>query len=354
MRHFPATLICLLPLCGAAPAVLAQAALSLPAQTLSQQFLSNANAAISDVNSDSAAPTFVQDSAATFVRFDAATGVLVGVDGLVTVATGSTLATSRGADGGNYFGLGTVRATWQLGSAPGIFVSTGSSWLAQAFVDRDTPSTTVSSWSSLAYSASAAQLDSFAGTSSFTGQLSTSISAFKENGAGGNGGVSAAVFNPAGELGLTGALRLSYSHLAHANASFDLTGDTDSLRLEAPAGFSVVALGDEHSTGLQLLDVACSGDCGAFLLTTAGAPVLRAGESLQGTLLFLDDSVAASATYTFSFSDDLSVGAASTRRLNTVSLSVENMLTAVPEPSALWLMGAGLLLVVRRRASTRA
>jgi hypothetical protein len=272
----------------------------------------------------------------------------------VSVAAGNTLTASRGADGGNYFGTGTVRATWQLGSAPGIFVSTNTNWLAQAFVDRDTPSTTVASWSSLAYSASAAQLDSFAGTGSFTGQLSTSIAAFKENGAGGNGGVSAAVFDPAGNRGLTGELQLSYRYLTHANASFDLTADNNSLRLEAPGGFSIGALGDEHSTGLQLLDVACSGDCSAFLLSTAGAPALLAGESLQGQLRFLDESVAASATYTFTFSDDLNVGAASTRQLNTVSLSVENMLTAVPEPSALWLMGAGLLLVARRRGGARA
>lgn len=352
MRRLPSALLCVLPLGLAAPAVLAQTALSLPAQTHAQLFLNTANSGISDVNSDGAAPSFVQDNATAFSRFNAANGVLVGVNGLMSVAAGNALVASRGADGGNYFGTGTVRATWQLGSAPGIFVSTNSSWLAQAFVDRDSPSTTVSNWSTLAYGASATQLDSFVGTGSFTGQVSTSISAFKEPGAGGNGGVSTAVFDPLGNRGLTGEVSLSYSYLTHANASFDLTGDTDSLRLEGPTGFSIVALGDEHTTGLQLLDVACSGDCSAFVLTTAGAQALQAGQTLQGNLLFLDESVAASATYTFTFSDDLNLGAASTRQLNTVSLSVENVLTAVPEPSALWLMGAGLLLVARRRLGT--
>jgi hypothetical protein len=113
------------------------------------------------------------------------------------------------------------------------------------------------------------------------------------------------------------------------------------------ADFSLLALGDaQHSSFLDLLGVRCvTGACDASILGL-GLQDLQAGQAAS----FHIDGHTGSATYALLVGDNRAVGAANTQLSQTLSLTV----TAVPEPTRLALLLAGLGLVgLRHRLGKR-
>ena len=73
--------------------------------------------------------------------FDAATGVLVGASGAMTIDAGHGLQAYRTESGGNWDSVATVRAIWRLNGS--LLTGTGSGWLARTVSNRDTLVVTV-------------------------------------------------------------------------------------------------------------------------------------------------------------------------------------------------------------------
>jgi hypothetical protein len=341
MHHNALHLACILALCAALPAT-AQTPLKQTTSRSAQTLLGPGALTITDNSSKDGGESIVQTNAVQLDTFSAATGVLVGVTGRMAVDSATTLIASRPNSGGNYTGVGWVRAEWAL--QPGITAFSGLNGLARIAVDGDNLSGATDAWNPIQYSGAAVALGGFVSQAPgglLASSITTHLVAAKVKAGGGENRVVASTSSL-----LSGAFSLEYSFLQHASAGFDAAGAT-SLQVKLPAGgadLQLLALGDaSHTTRLDLLGVQCvQGDCDAGVLGWS-LQDLAAGQGAA----FRIGAGSRSATYALLLGDDTAVGAAASHRQQTLTLTV----SAVPEPGtwALLLAGVALLGVRARR-----
>lgn len=333
-------LACLLAFCAAGSAP-AQTPLTQTTRQAAQMLLGPGGQVITDNSSRDGGEWIEQVRSVPLAAFDAAAGVLVGVQAGLVVDSATQLTVQRPGSGGNYTGVGTVRTEWAL--HPG---ATAFAVLARLEVDGDVLANQTDTWAPLSHTAAA--LDGFvadAGGRPLDTQITTRLVASKVKAGGGENRVVAATSST-----LTGDLHLQYSFLQHARPGFDATGTTELAVQVAATGAEVrlLALGDAvHTTRLDLLGVtcvagACDGDILAWRLDD-----LAVGQSAR----FAIGAAARPATYGLLLGDDTAVGAAGSRQQHTLLLSV----TAVPEPGTWALLLGGLAVVgLRSRRTARA
>jgi len=345
MQRSTLHLACILALCAAGSAA-AQTPLTQTASQTAQPLLGPAGLTITDNSSRDGGESIVQVNTVQWQRFDQASGVLMGVRGQLVVDSATQLAVERPNSGGNYVGIGTVRAEWAL--LPGVTAFSGLNGLARIEVDEDTLSSVTDLWNPVAYTVAAAALDGFVGDAAglaLDTTITTRLVASKAKAGGGENRVVASTSSA-----LTASFSLEYSLLHHASAAFDAAGAT-SLAVQVPgtgADVQLLALGDAaHTTRLDLLDVTCvAGACDADILGWS-LQDLPAGQAAS----FHIGAGARSATYALVLGDDRAVGAAASLRQRTLMLNV----SAVPEPGTWALLLAGVAVVgVRARRMARA
>jgi hypothetical protein len=162
-------------------------------------------------------------------------------------------------------------------------------------------------------------------------------------------------------LGWSGSVLAEYSYLRHAAASFSSDGLTNALNLDfgtldqgssvSPLAFELFNLADADRTGLDLDSIVGSGDI-AVLGTDLNLFSNLAQGNGQHFGAWLDTSSAGdfTAQYILTLSDS-DVGASSTRLNQQLTITLHANVAAVPEPEtyALLLAGLGLVGVMARR-----
>ncbi len=164
-------------------------------------------------------------------------------------------------------------------------------------------------------------------------------------------------------LDWSGDLQANYSYLLHSLASFDGNLASNTLTLDfgnilqnsvGSQGFSLFNLADSNRIGLDLDSVITSGDTGAFTTYLTPFSVLAQGSSQSFIANLITSSVGAFSTqYLLNFSD-ADLGAGSTRQNHQLTLNMVGNVTAVPVPGAVWLFGSamlGLMGIGRRKKS---
>jgi MYXO-CTERM domain-containing protein len=302
-----------------------------------------------------------------FAQFTADQGVLVGVSGALTIANqADTYLVSSVGDGGQ--AAASLAAHWLLGSPAALTQApAGAVFSTLLSIPSHGPGGAFSnSWAGL--SASTTAIDNFVGTGQLTSSVSvrlvdSNIASGSGNGNSNRGVAANEYIAPAADK--TGAtlaplvanLNIAYTFLQHANASFGAGSDINTLNLTlngAPggAGFSVVALGGDNTTLLDYVKVAtCTGDCGRFNLALGSFADLQAGQAASGNVTLNGAAGSFRASYTLTFDDDTSVGAAASWRSNQLTLNLASV-SAVPEPNGAAMVLAGLAALVsmsRRR-----
>ena len=157
-----------------------------------------------------------------------------------------------------------------------------------------------------------------------------------------------------------GDLQANYGYLLHAAASFDGSSVSNVLTLDfgtvtqnsvASLNFGLFNLADANRIGLDLDSVNGSGDTSAFDTgLSAFADLAQGGsQSFIANLLTANTGVF-SAQYLLTLSD-ADLGASSTRQNHQLTLNLVGNVSAVPVPGAVWLFGSALLgmLGVNRR-----
>ncbi|MCQ8127452.1 hypothetical protein [Methylomonas rivi] len=158
-----------------------------------------------------------------------------------------------------------------------------------------------------------------------------------------------------------GDLQANYSYLLHAAASFDGSSVSNVLTLDfgnvaqnsaASLNFALFNMADADRIGLDLDGVVGSGDTAAFETgLSAFADLAQGGSQAFVANLLTANTGAFSAQYLLNLSD-ADLGAGSTRQTYQLTLNLVGNVSAVPVPGAVWLFGsalAGLVGVGRRK-----
>jgi PEP-CTERM motif-containing protein len=339
------------------------AAPSARALLISESFTLGGSASVTDEKTSSGATT-VSGSAMgsdSFAQFDADAGVLMGAELAVATSTLSQTLDGKGSGGsGTRTATGAGSATVTI-SAPGASLqvaqgnligncsSNGGNCLYSVGPQATNPP--------LPSPGSSAMLDAYVGTGSAnvntTGTLSVLSGGTKNN------------VSTTYTVGWSGTGTVTYDYLLHAVAGLSsLTLDFGTVFVDdddAILAFDIFNMaGDRVGLDLDGFDAFA----GPFSSTLASFAGLGAGAS-AGFQAMMDTSAAGifSASYRLFFSD-ADVGAASSRRGQTIELTLTGtvaaasidplgpQVTAVPEPGLLALLGVGLaaLGVTRRRA----
>lgn len=294
-------------------------------------------------------------------KFDSSIGVLTGVDlqlssnrsqtingtGNKNQGPGRTASGSGSSDAAlNAVGVSTT-------FSPAITQAGGSCALAMG------PSASNCSWGQITSSSAAtntlssvnsANLNDYVGAGALNASLSLpnlSATTTLNSIAGGASGSSTTY-----SVNWSGSLQANYSYLLHALASFDGSSQTNTLTLDfgnvtqnsiASLNFGLFNLANANRTGLDLVSVVGSGDTSAFYTTLSGFTNLaQGGNQLLMANLLTADTGAFSAQYILNLSDT-HVGASSTWQTQQLTLHLVGNVSAVPEPSVLWLFSSGLL-----------
>jgi hypothetical protein len=164
-----------------------------------------------------------------------------------------------------------------------------------------------------------------------------------------------------------GSLQANYSYLLHSLASFDGSSTNNTLTLDfgtvaqntgPTLSFSLFNLADADRIGLDLDSVSGSGDTGALTTNLTAFSDLAQGSSLAFVANLLTSTTGVFNAQYFLNLSDADYGASNTRQnhqltLNLVGNVVGNV-AAVPVPGAVWLFGSALLgvLGMNRRKQT--
>ncbi|MEY2689849.1 MAG: hypothetical protein RL375_4048 [Pseudomonadota bacterium] len=301
-------------------------------------------------------------SVGTLRRFNADTGVLIGVSGQLTVANQSTTYLRTYSPEGDRL-TGSYTTTWALGSLAPV---TGT---LQSFTSpNDSTYNSQNSWSTLALNGQA--LDTFVGAAPVTSRLTSTLEINrseitdpkKANGIIQGYLVPSDNTSVANAIAGSATLDVSYRYLNHSNATFfDGVTQTDVLdaALTSGAGRQFVVAGLGASTSTTLMDFvgySCTGsaaDCASFKIDLSFSNV-AAGTQVGGSILLDPNSALGThnASFVLQFRDDDGTGSAATQRFNTLTINASgNNVAAVPEPhsAAMLLAGLGAIACMSRR-----
>lgn len=302
-------------------------------------------------------------------QFNAATGVLTGVELQLSSNRTQTLeGNGTKAQGAARTASGSGTSTAAL-TAPGIsntftpaITQTGTGCSLSAGLGNSCTWGPISSGptaTNASSSAASASLNDYVGGSTVNASLSlpslqaTSTLSFT------NGPASSSTTTYS--VDWTGTVAATYTYLLHAAPSFDTSGSQGTLTLDfgtvtqgsslSPLAFSVFNLADPNRVGLDLDSVSGSGDTST--ITTDLTPFSNLAQG-SGNLFnaFLNTATLGSFTAQYILNlSDADVGASSTRGNYQITLNLKGNVAPVPVPAALWLFGSALagLGAIRRR-----
>ncbi|MBK7352385.1 MAG: PEP-CTERM sorting domain-containing protein [Nitrosomonas sp.] len=321
--------------------------------------LTNGNRTVSDNNIlSSVSVSKSQSTTATISQFDASQGVLAGVT--VTLTPGNDLTYLR-ADGAIAArGVASVSTSWS--SSGGLNVS-GNLNSASKIGNNDSAD---NSWNALSQTINnGTNLNSWVGTGNLNSTINTTITANRTDG-GSNialaAGISSLGTNSNGSAttpsitNLSAAYSVTYNYMEHAVASFDGSTALTSLDIDfgtivlgnsANLAFDIFNLVGANGVALDLTNIAASGDTAAFATDLGLFADLAHGAHNSYNASFDPTSAATfDATYLLTLSDDDATGASASRHTYSLELHLTGTAinpTAIPEPSMIGLLGAGLL-----------
>ena len=308
-------------------------------------------------------------------QFNAATGVLTGVDLQVSSSRSQTISGSgykgngagKTASGNGSSTASVTAAGASLAFLPAIALTGGSCSLATGGTGSIScnwgPTNSATTTTNGSAAVNSANLNDYVGGGSVNASLTTpslSVTDTQSTNQGQASGSSATY-----KVTWSGNIQANYSYLLHADGSFNGSTDQNSLTLDfgnvaqnsAPStlGFSIFNLLSADRTGLDLNSFAGSGDTGRFSSGLGSFTNMAAGSGTSpfNASLLTDTLGTFSAQYIINLSDTASIGASSTRLNQTLTLNLIGNVTAVPVPSAVWLFGSallGFLGVSRRKA----
>ncbi|MCQ8116151.1 hypothetical protein [Methylomonas rosea] len=310
-------------------------------------------------------------------QFDAANGVLTGVDIQLTSNRTQTIngtGNKNNGPGRTVNGSGTSNASLSAAGVSAIFapnLTQAGSGCALAHGPTGPvscswgPNTAAAVTTDTTVGADEQNLNDYAGGTVNTSLTLPSLSATSTMSAtqGQAGSGSSATY----KVDWAGSLQANYSYLLHSLASFDGSSVTNTLTLDfgnvtqnssADLSFSLFNLADADRIGLDLDSVSGSGDTGTLTTNLTSFSDLAQGSSLAFVANLLTSTTGVfNAQYLLNLSD-ADFGASSTRQnhqltLNLVGNVVGNV-TAVPVPGAVWLFSSALLglLGINRRKQT--
>lgn len=304
-------------------------------------------------------------------QFNAATGVLTGVD--VAISSNRTqsiqgVGSKNNGPGRTASGSGTSTAAL---TAPGISNSFAPA-ITQAGTGCDLamgptgaisctwgPNTAASTATDGSNSANTANLDDYVGAGTVSASLSLpSLSATSTlSRTQGQSSSSSTTYS----VDWAGDVSATYSYLLHADASFNSSSALNSLTLDfgtvaqgssaSPLAFSLSNLANADRVGLDLDSISGTGNTVQLSTDLATFAALSQGNSNLFNAL-LDTSTAGlfSAQYILNLSD-ADIGASSTRNSYQLTLNLTGNVAPVPVPGAVWLFGSAMLgfLGIKRR-----
>ncbi len=322
--------------------------------------LINGNRTISDSNDlSSISASKTQATNAMISQFGASQGVLVGVTTTLTAGNNSTYLRADGANAAR--GSASVDASW---TGSGGLNTTGNLNNVSKAGNADG---TDNSWNALSQTISnGASLNSWVGTGNLLSTINTTINANRTDG-GSNIALTADISSLGTNFGsgiptssltnLSAAYTVTYNYLEHAVASFDGSSTLTSLDID----FGTIVLGDSISSinfdifnlagvngvALDLTSISPSGDTAAFVTDLGFFSDLIHGAHNSYSASFDPASAGTfDATYLLTLSDDDATGASASRHTYSLELHLTGTAvnpTAIPEPSMIALLGAGLL-----------
>lgn len=322
--------------------------------------LINGNRTISDSNDlSSISASKTQATNAMISQFGASQGVLVGVTTTLTAGNNSTYLRADGANAAR--GSASVDASW---TGSGGLNTTGNLNTVSKAGNADG---TDNSWNALSQTISnGASLNSWVGTGNLLSTINTTINANRTDG-GSNIALTADISSLGTNFGsgiptssltnLSAAYTVTYNYLEHAVASFDGSSTLTSLDID----FGTIVLGDSISSinfdifnlagvngvALDLTSISPSGDTAAFVTDLGFFSDLIHGAHNSYSASFDPASAGTfDATYLLTLSDDDATGASASRHTYSLELHLTGTAvnpTAIPEPSIIALLGAGLL-----------
>ncbi|HMV12448.1 MAG TPA: PEP-CTERM sorting domain-containing protein [Nitrosomonas sp.] len=321
--------------------------------------LLKSNRTVSDNNiSTSVSASKTQATNATISQFDASQGVLVGVTTTLTAGNNTTYLRADGANAAR--GSASVDTSW---TGSGGLNTSGNLNSVSKSGNTDGAD---NSWNALSQTISnGANLNSWIGAGNLISTINTTINSnridggsnialiadISSSGANINGATAPSIID------LSAAYSVTYNYMEHAVASFDGSSTLTSLDID----FGTIVLGDlvnsisfdifnlagVNGVALDLTSISPSGDTATFVTDLGFFSDLIHGAHNSYSASFDPTSAGTfDATYLLTLSDDDATGASASRHTYSLELHLTGTAvnpTAIPEPSMIALLGAGLL-----------